>query len=488
MMIELCNVNLNKGEGGMVIFSTMFYVTKDLTKEKMIELAFEWINNSPHYGFDNISWNGEDLYEQESEKQKFSVVQSNDTKILAIRLENIDDDNVLWTNDFVFEECNVNNMLIIRLARDAVDKESIVTRGYNRPRLMKTILKLGYGAVDNNLLISDREILITKQNLDLAENIICGRTKYLLPVIYVTKRFVDNITILDTKELAKDLAGTAHVLVEENTEITAELKERTNEANPFNGAVHIYYTDKVGTRIVPDEFTEANAFRFKIVNSVCRRLALVKVDDKYTWGTIRYQKLLEKYRQDQQANQELEKACEEILLIKEKEHVQLVGDMEEELNELRSKVQNYEYAFQNRKKEQTGNIMFNCSEEEFFEGEIKDMILKLLQDEMKKMNTDPNQRGWRKYHVLEALLKDNEIIGKGKELDEELKDILSKIDRINAKDRKRLRELGFVSRENKHNKLYFHNDDRYLITLGKTPSDSCAASNSASTATNTIIC
>lgn len=488
MMIELCNVNLNKGEGGMVIFSTMFYVTKDLTKEKMIELAFEWINNSPHYGFDNISWNGEDLYEQESEKQKFSVVQSNDTKILAIRLENIDDDNVLWTNDFVFEECNVNNMLIIRLARDAVDKESIVTRGYNRPRLMKTILKLGYGAVDNNLLISDREILITKQNLDLAENIICGRTKYLLPVIYVTKRFVDNITILDTKELAKDLAGTAHVLVEENTEITAELKERTNEANPFNGAVHIYYTDKVGTRIVPDEFIKANAFRFKIVNSVCRRLALVKVDDKYTWGTIRYQKLLEKYRQDQQANQELEKACEEILLIKEKEHVQLVGDMEEELNELRSKVQNYEYAFQNRKKEQTGNIMFNCSEEEFFEGEIKDMILKLLQDEMKKMNTDPNQRGWRKYHVLEALLKDNEIIGKGKELDEELKDILSKIDRINAKDRKRLRELGFVSRENKHNKLYFHNDDRYLITLGKTPSDSCAASNSASTATNTIIC
>lgn len=181
----------------------MFYVTKDLTKEKMIELAFEWINNSPHYGFDNISWNGKDLYEQESEKQKFSVVQSNDTKILAIRLENIDDDNVLWTNDFVFEECNVNNMLIIRLARDAVDKESIVTRGYNRPRLMKTILKLGYGAVDNNLLISDHEILITKQNLDLAENIICGRTKYLLPVVYVTKRFVDNITILDTKSWRK---------------------------------------------------------------------------------------------------------------------------------------------------------------------------------------------------------------------------------------------------------------------------------------------
>ncbi len=472
----------------MITFSTMFYVTKELTKEKLIELAFEWINESPHYGFDNISWSGEDLYEEECEKQKFSVVQSNDKKILAIRLENIDDDNVLWTNDFVYEERDVNNMLLVRLARDAVDKESIVTRKYNRPRLMKTILKLGYGAEDNNLLISDREIQITKHNLDLAESIIYGRIKYLLPIVYVTKCFVDNVTILDTKELAKDLAGTAHVVVEENTEITAELKERTNGTNPFNGAVHIYYSDKVGTRIVPDEFSKANAFRFKIVNAVCRRLSLVKVEDKYTWGTIKYQKLLEKYRNDQKANLELEKACEEILQLKEKEHTQLIEDMETELNELRSKVQSYEYAFQNRKKEKIGNIMFNCSEEEFFEGEIKDMILKLLQDEKKKMDTDPNQRGWRRYHILEALLKDNEIIGKGQELDAELKDILSRIDRISAKDRKRLRELGFVSRENKHNKLYFHDDDRYLITLGKTPSDSRAASNSASTATNTIVC
>lgn len=472
----------------MIIFSTMFYVTKELTKEKMTELAFEWVNGSPHYDFDNISWDGSDLYEQESGKQKFSLIRSNDKKLLAIRLENIDDDNVLWTNDFVYEEGDVNNILLVRLARDAVDKESIVSGRYNRPRLMKTILKLGYGAGDNHLPTSDREILIAEHNLELAENIICGRTKYLLPVVYVTKRFIDNMTILDTGELAKDLAGTAHVLVEESTDITAKLKERTGGLNPFNGAVHIYYTDKVGTRVIPDEFSRANAFRFKIVNAVCQRLSLVKVDDKYTWGTIRYQKLLEKYRQNQLESSELEKVCEEILRMKEKEHEQLVENMEEELNELRSRVQNYEYAFQNRKKEQTGNITFNCSEEEFFEDEIRDMILKLLQNEKSKMDADPNQRGWRKYHVLDALLRDNEIAGKGEELTSELKDILSRTDRLNAKDKKRLRELGFVSRGNKHNKLYFRDDDRYLITLGKTPSDSRAASNSASTAINTIIC
>lgn len=62
-------------------------------------------------------------------------------------------------------------------------------------------------------------------------------------------------------------------------------------------------------------------------------------------------------------------------------------------------------------------IVFNCSEEEFFESEIKDMILKLLQDEKQKMDEDPNQKGWRRYRVLEALLKGNKVVGKGKETD-----------------------------------------------------------------------
>lgn len=472
----------------MIIFSTKFYVKKELTMEKFIELAFQWVNGSPHYGFDGISWNGEPIYEIETEKQKFSIVQSNDETMLALRLENRDDENVIWTNDFVYEEGDLNNIVLVRLARDAADKESFISRSFNRPRLMKMILKLGYGAMDNDMPISDQAFLVTKDNLDKAEKIICGKTKYLLPIVYVTKRFIDNNTIFDIKELAKDLAGTAHVLVEDSTEVSSILREKTGGINPFNGAVHIYYTDKVGSRIIPDEFGNGNSFRTKIVNSVCRRLAQVKVDDKYTWGTIRYQKLLEQYRQDKQESSELEKACEEILRIKEKEHTQIIEDMEAELNELRSKVQNYEYAFQNKKKAQHGNIVFDCSETEFFDGEIKDMIMRLFQDEMKKMDTDPNQKGWRRYHVLKALLKDNKITGKGEELKQELKNILSQADRINAKDRKRLLELGFVSQENKHNKLYFHGDGRYLITLGKTPGDSHAAPNAAATAINTIVC
>lgn len=153
----------------MIIFSTKFYVNKELTMEKFIELAFDWVNGSPHYGFNSICWNSEPLYEREAEKQKLSIVQSIDKKILALRLENRDDENVIWTNDFVYEEGDINNIILVRLARDAADKESYVSRKFNRPRLMKTILKLGYGAMDNDLPISDKPFLIKEDNLEKAE-------------------------------------------------------------------------------------------------------------------------------------------------------------------------------------------------------------------------------------------------------------------------------------------------------------------------------
>lgn len=47
--------------------------------------------------------------------------------------------------------------------------------------------------------------------------------------MYVTKKFIDNNTILDTNELAKDLAGTAHVMVEDSTELSSKLKEKKME-------------------------------------------------------------------------------------------------------------------------------------------------------------------------------------------------------------------------------------------------------------------
>jgi len=471
----------------MIIFSTLFYVKQELTKEKFMEMVCDWINRSPHYGFGSLAWDGKDYFEQEAEKQKFSLILSENKKILAIRLENVDEDDVIWTNDFILEEIEEKNILVVRLAREAFNKESNVTRGYNRPRLMKKILEKGYGAMDGDLLISDKPQIINQNNIEIIEKVIKGESNYLLPVVFVTKRFMDNKTILGIEDFAKDLAGSAHVLVEENTDVTMELKKRTEAKNPFDGAVQVYFTNRMSSRIIPDEFCGKHEFRHKIVNTVCARMALLKMEEKHTWSTIKYQKLLDEHRKNKEESSELEKTCEEILRLKEKENQQLIDDMEMELNELRSKVQTYEYALQ-KKERKGGNINLFCGEEEFFEGEITDLILNVLNAEKKKMCGDPNQIGWRKYHLLSSLVEQNEIKGNGSKLALELKEILTRVDGVSGRDKRRLMELGFVVKHNGHNKLYFHNDDRYFITLANSPSDSHAAPNAAQIAINTIVC
>lgn len=56
-----------------------------------------------------------------------------------------------------------------------------MSRKFNRPRLMKTILKLGYGEMDKDLPISDQAFFVKEDNLEKAEKIICGKT-YTDPV------------------------------------------------------------------------------------------------------------------------------------------------------------------------------------------------------------------------------------------------------------------------------------------------------------------
>ncbi len=483
----------------MVVFSTMFYVKKSLTMERMTELAFEWANGSPHYGFGNIAWNGGDSGEYISDdgKQKFSVIVSNDGNILAMRMENTDENNILWINDFVYESGEERNVLSVRLTRDA-DRESFIPDRFNRPRLMKTVLREGYGDVDNDMEISDRVINITEKNIDIAENIICGNVKYIMPVVYVTRRYSDGRPCLDANELARDLAGVAHVLVESGKNITSVLSSRTGRKNPFDGAVQIYYTDKNSVRIMPE-----NVSRKRIVDSVCRRLALLKVDDRYTWSDIKYRKLYDKYYKDKENSSELIEFYKEMNdeydrdnRSKQQDIDYLQSELDEaldEINRLKSRVSVYEHSFNSRRNEYTddGNavtVSIACGEEEFYESEIKDLLLKLVADEKSKMDGDPNQRGWRRYHVLDSIVENNEILGKGKELEDELKRILSRTDGLSGKDKRRLNELGFVSRGENHDKLYFHDDGRYMITVAKTPSDSRTADNLAATVVNKIIC
>ena len=224
----------------MIVYSTKFYVTKKLTKEKLIELAFEWINGSPHYGFNGICWNGEEIYEQECERQKFSVIQSKDTPILAIRLENIDDDNVLWTNDFVYEDLQLSKASVTSYLPyqkgvyfpSTADKEKISV-GAERQRRYRAIRKLRSEPTEEHLwetvLLYCGVQFKTYSGLPFTYEIRKGRSGEYTKELWI-----------DRRGKSKSLAWSSVLLALGNIKKVGEVVERPKALSDIRGVIYIY--------------------------------------------------------------------------------------------------------------------------------------------------------------------------------------------------------------------------------------------------------
>ncbi len=467
----------------MLIFSTKLYVTNELTDEKFIDLAIEWISGGQNYTFGEVKWDGKEEFTIENANctQKFTIMKYESAVIVNLVNK---DGKIIWTNDFVLTEKDGKRVLAVLLYNDAVDMSARLPKEFNRPRLLKRIIRDKYGADDNGLKINDEPMVIRKENLKVAEEIILGKKEYFMPVVYVTPALDTSTYRLDYKELAKDLAGVAHVLVEENSECTKVLRELVDGKNPYNGAVQIYYSASITQRILPGSFSNIHEFRKEVAYSVFRKLILSRINDEYSWTKIRYENLMKKSKK----SMELAEICNQ--LIDEYEGKidagnQQIQELEDKINELQGKIGAYEYRFK-KKNEQRGVISFDIQEMDLYDDEIKDVILKVLTEAAQKMDTDPNLRESRKYHVLKSITQQNKLTGKDKEIEKSLRAILNGDGSFNKSKKRQLNELGFEIEEGKHYKIRYHGDKRYMITLVKTGSDFRGNKNAVSIALNVL--
>lgn len=482
----------------MLIYATKFYVKKSLTGIVFIEKALQWINGSPHYNFDNVQWDGKDIFFVNTKKEKFSIFILEE-EIVAIQLETEDESKTHWTSEFILREQSGYNVLSVRLNKKISEGNTMDNAmRFHRPRLMRQILNDNFGENDHGLHISDTPTIITAENIHILHDLICGKVEYVMPVVYVTKSFDNNEPCLDVEELAKDLAGTAHVLVEEGTNITSELRSIVEDKNPFNGAVHIYYTSHMGTRLLPDESMDANKFRYTVTSSVFHRLTLLRADE-ISWNAIKFKKLSEEYVKRQKEHLEDKKLYDELLDTQDTEIADYKANVQEAVKTVQI-LENEKIALQGRLQaleekirkdsdlEKGGIIRFACGETEFYEGEISDLILEIINKCIDSMKYDSNQNSCRTFHILESVLKSNTKIGNRDTLQRNIKRIFGKLEKLDSKCKKELEGLGFfIQNDENHIKLYFHNDSRYIITLSKTPSDYREGKNVASDAIRILL-
>ena len=111
-------------------------------------------------------------------------------------------------------------------------------------------------------------------------------------------------------------------------------------------------------------------------------------------------------------------------------------------------------------------LLFKGKEKELYQGEQKDMILYLIQEEL-KTEKDP-----LKIELYESILKENPKQGTRDLLFEEITRILMSCKDVNEKARNDLRKVGVcLEKKQKHIDGCFFNDQRYLITMSSTTSD-----------------
>ena len=206
------------------------------------------------------------------------------------------------------------------------------------------------------------------------------------------------------------------------------------------------------------------------------------MDLLYTWQGVTNAILNQNLTNQIQQRQEAEIARKNI----EEEMNQVYETFDEDLNSLQQKLDelvkaNEALMIENsvlRAKLNTVDampIVYQGEEEDFYPNEIKDMILGVLDD---ALTTTENST--RKADILTDILQCNEYLHLNEEKKQRVKAIFKGYKTLIGAMKQELNDLGMtITDDGKHYKLTYHDDPRYMVTIGKTPSDNRAGSNNA---------
>ena len=468
----------------MLLFSTKLEIKDSLTKEKFIDLIVQW-NNSAKYlenHVPGVSWKGEKNIRFGTDKLSIEIIDYPEKDILAVRHEKITDDEVVWDTDFVvnFAERKLSILLDRTFSEDALEMNA----AFSTPHFISLMIEHGYLQNDQDLPVLREPIIFTDRNLETIQRIIKNKEYYALPVVYVAKDFADQ-NPLSVSWLASRLKGAAHVLVEDSKEACKKCTEICAETPEEHGAVRIYYPS-LGVNRKRFLFRSATGnmdVRLeKVVKHVIQYWNSQRMDILYTWHGVNSAVLADNLQNQIQRLAEAESAKQSV----EEEINQVYEEFDEDIRSLQKKLEELSKANEALQMENFGlrakmnisdamPIIYQGDEEDFYPEEIKDMVLGVLADALN--NTE---KGTRLHDVLEDILENNTYRHLSDERKQRVKNLFKGYKTLTGTMKQELLSLGFqITDDGKHYKIIYQGDPRYMVTIGKTPSDNRAGSNNA---------
>ncbi|EUB14947.1 hypothetical protein HMPREF1508_1660, partial [Shuttleworthella sp. MSX8B] len=272
----------------MLLFSTILDINASMKKDDFIRLVIEWNQGSPYTSniIPGIDWHGERNIRYGNDKLWLAIEEYRNQNVIAVRYEKQEEDGSIWDTDYVM---NFSAMkMAVRLDRSYTQEALFTDPKFSTPHFITLLIERRYLKDDGNLPVSRDPEFIDEDNLELVSDIINGRRKYKLLVVYISSTYYDEDPV-NVKVLAGRLKGVAHVLVQKSNVTNLRLKDMCDSKNEYYGAIGIYYPNQaIGHRrylyrssIGYDSFLLEKVIRVAIQYSNSQM-----IDTLYTWQGV----------------------------------------------------------------------------------------------------------------------------------------------------------------------------------------------------------
>ena len=483
------------------LFSTVLKIDGKMTKADFIRLVIEWNQTSPYPEnvIPNLSWNGEysmrcgtDTLWLEIEELKQQVV--------AVRYEKQDADGVVWDTDYVM---NFKEMkMAIRLDRSYLEEALKVDPAFSTPHFITMLIQKKYLKKDNGLDVLRTPLLVNEENAAVVTDFLQGKKRYRLPLVLIAKT-ADGTNPVDVKRLAGRLKGAAHVLVWADTHFRESLREACPKLHFPPGCIDIYFPNQaVGQRRYLYRQGQEKRLLEKVVATVIQYANAQLIDPLYTWAGVNNAIYQERYLNSRAEYEAIEKerrdALHQLLTLQsqredireqaladaKKEADKILDGFDEDMQklqaenaQLRSQVERLEYENQGLRAKINSKTpaLSMGTEDDFYPGEIKDLLLKTLSEKLESL-----PKHTRRYDVVKDIIDSNDYQKISEQRAAKVKALLSSYRGMTQKVAKGLKEVGFeITHDGGHYKTIYYGDDRYIVVHAATPSDGRAGKNNA---------
>ncbi|MDD6231928.1 MAG: hypothetical protein PUA89_04335 [Frisingicoccus sp.] len=440
----------------MLLFSTTLRVKKDLTRDRFLALVYEW-----------------------HKKGNCFVAEDEHRQIIVVRFEKKVCKEGIYSWEYTLNLSEYKLSVRVHAERVYFPEKWRQTFRYSTPGFLKVFIEDNLLELDHKLKIASVPTVIDEENIEVMCRILKGEESIDLPIIYIPMTVFGRYPV-SAGMLAYRLKGAAHVVVPKTRKIHDIIKETCCHFSKSAKYISVLFPKKTGSE-VSSAYYQVN--KRKCLESIIRHIFFFTnahhACERDTYQVV-WDRILREKAEDEKA------ACMESADKTMKEAEQIVSAYEEDIECLNSQLYEKDIMIQGltvenerlRRHMDSGKIpvLYFGKEREFYNGEIQDLILSVLEDALQDI---PDKT--RKKDIISDIISSNNYKHISKDRNRLVKNMLKSYDGMNGKLRSGLEELGFrIEESKKHLKITYFGDERYFAVFGSTPSDvRCGKNNAA---------